>query len=72
MGILGRKPSEKRPLQFNDVEAWRAASGPAACGNGSARSGDAARALRFLILTAVRKGAVIEATWEEFDLDLGC
>jgi hypothetical protein len=29
-------------------------------------------ALRFLILTAVRKGAVIEATWEEFDLDLGC
>jgi integrase len=31
--------------------------------------GAAARALRFLILTGVRKGAVIEATWDEFDLD---
>jgi integrase len=31
--------------------------------------GDTARALRFLILTGVRKGAVIEAAWEEFDLE---
>jgi integrase len=32
--------------------------------------GNAAKALRFLILTGARKGAVIEAAWEEFgDLD---
>jgi integrase len=31
--------------------------------------GDAARALRFLILTGVRLSAAIEATWDEIDLD---
>jgi integrase len=31
--------------------------------------GDAARALRFLILTGVRKGELLGSTWEEFDLD---
>ena len=30
-----------------------------------------ARALEFLILTAARSGEVLEATWDEFDLDAG-
>lgn len=35
----------------------------------TARGSIAARALRFLILTAARSGEVLNATWDEFDLD---
>jgi integrase len=63
---IERNPENERNRFLNGDELWRLTDALAACPNRPA-----ANAIKLLILTGARRGEVLAATWDQFNLDEG-